>query len=107
MMCIGVLATPIFDMNIACCMDCYGQDTGATNQWCRSFLLVQGSCAALGLLSPRMVPLFGTTKQTSSKNREKDGALALGERRLTMTHKNQLGVGGRGGRDVGEEACGG
>ena len=50
--------------------------------------------------------LFGAPKQTPSKNREKDGALALGGCCLTMTHNNQLGVGGRGGRDVGEEARG-
>ena len=54
-----------------------------------------------------MVPLFGAPKQPPSKNREKDGALALGGRHSPMTHNDQLGVGGRGGRDVGEEACGG
>ena len=100
---IGVSATPIFDVHIICCSDRYGQDTGATS----GFLLVKGSRAALGLLSPRMAPLFGTPKPTPSKNREKDGALALGRRHLTMTHNNQLGVGGRSGRDVGEESCGG
>jgi hypothetical protein len=33
--------------------------------------------------------------------------LALGGRRLSATHNNQLGDGGRGRRDVGEEAHGG
>ena len=37
-----------------------------------------------------MVPLFGTPKQTPLKNREKDGALALGGRHSRMTHNNQL-----------------
>ena len=104
---ISVSATPIFDVHITCRRNHYRQDTGATNQWRRGFLLVQDSHATLGLLSPRMVPLFGTPKQTPSKNREKDGALVLGGRHSMMTHNNQLGVGGRSGRDVGEEACGG
>ena len=51
--------------------------------------------------------LFETPKQTPSKNREKDGALALGVHRSRMTYNNQLGVGGRGGRDVEEEVRGG
>jgi hypothetical protein len=33
--------------------------------------------------------------------------VALGGRCLLATHHNQLGVGGHGRRDVGEEACGG
>ena len=58
------LGDPYFDVHIACRTNCYGQDTGATNQWRRGFLSVQGSRVALGLLSPRMVPLFETPKQT-------------------------------------------
>jgi hypothetical protein len=50
---------------------------------------------------------FGTPKYTTSNNREENGALALGGRRLLATHNNQLGVGSRGRRDVGEEARGG
>jgi hypothetical protein len=50
---------------------------------------------------------FGTPKLTTSKNREENGALALGGRRLSATHNNQLGVGGRGRRDIGEETPGG
>ena len=103
------LGKSYFDMHIACCTDRYGQDTGATNQWRCGFLSVQGGCAALGLLSPSTVPLplVWDTKAKPYKNKEKDGALALGGRRLTMIHNNQLGVGSRGGRDAGEEARGG
>ena len=35
------------------------------------------------------------------------GVLALGGRHLIGRHNNQIGVGGRGGRDSGEEARGG
>ena len=42
----------------------------------------------------------------ASKNRDMDGALALGGHHLVATHNNQLGVGGRSGSDVGEEARG-
>jgi hypothetical protein len=50
---------------------------------------------------------LGHRNKPHQKNREENGALALGGRRLSATHNNQLGVGGLGRRDVGEEACGG
>ncbi len=50
---------------------------------------------------------FGTPKYTTSKNGEENGASALGGRRLLAAHNNQLGVGGRDRRNVGEEARGG
>jgi hypothetical protein len=43
---------------------------------------------------------FGTPKQTTSKNREENGALALSGPYLLATHNNQLGVGSRGRKDV-------
>ena len=42
----------------------------------------------------------------ASKNRDMDGALALGGHHLVVTHNNQLGVSGRSGSDLGEEARG-
>ena len=42
----------------------------------------------------------------TSKNRDMDGALALGGHHLVATHNNQLGVGGHSGSDVGEAAHG-
>ncbi len=50
---------------------------------------------------------FGTPTKTTSKNREENGASALGGRRLSATHNNQLGVGGHGTRGVGDKARGG
>ncbi len=50
---------------------------------------------------------LGHQNKPHQKNREENGASALGGRRLLVTHNNQLGVGGRGRRDVGEEARGG
>ena len=62
---------------------------------------------APGLLSLQLVPLFGALERDSSKNREMGGALALGGHHSMMQNNNQLGVCTRGGRDVGEEVCGG
>jgi hypothetical protein len=47
---------------------------------------------------------LGHQNKPHQKNREKNGALALGGCSLSATHNNQLGVGGRVRRDVGEEA---
>jgi hypothetical protein len=41
------------------------------------------------------------------KNREENGASALGGHCLSATRNNQLGFGGHGRRDAEEEACGG
>ncbi len=54
-----------------------------------------------------MVCLFWGQNETTSKNREEHGALALGDRHLVATHNNQPIVGGSGRGDVGEEARGG
>ncbi len=59
---------------------------------------------ALVALSPLLVPSFGAPKRNPSKNRKRGRALALGGRHLMMANNNQLGVGGRGRRGVGEEA---
>jgi hypothetical protein len=50
-----------------------------------------------------LVPIWDT-EINHIKNREENGASALGGRRLSATHNNQLGVGGCGRRDVREEA---
>ena len=59
-----------------------------------------------GLLSPPSVPLFGGPNREPKKNRKMDGALTLSGRGLIETNYNQLGVGVRSGKDVGEEARG-
>ncbi len=56
------------------------------------------------LLLLRLVPFFETLDEDASKNREGDGSLALGGCRLVVRHNNQLVVGGRDGRDDGEDA---
>ncbi len=53
-----------------------------------------------------LICLFGAPNEDTSKNREIRQALALGGRRSMMRDNNQLGVGGRVWRDVGEEARG-
>ncbi len=52
------------------------------------------------------LPVCGVPYEDTSKNREIRQALALGGCRSMMRDNNQLGVGGRVRRDVGEEACG-
>ncbi len=54
-----------------------------------------------------MVRLFWAQNETTSKNREEHGALALGGCHLAATHNNQPIVSGSGRGDVGKEACGG
>ncbi len=53
------------------------------------------------MLSPRLVPLVGTPKEDASKNREGDGSLALGGRRLVLSRNNQPIVGRSNRRDDG------
>ncbi len=53
-----------------------------------------------------LVCLFGAPNEDTSKNREIHQALALVGRYSMMRDNNQLGVGGRVWRDVGEEARG-
>jgi hypothetical protein len=55
------------------------------------------------LLLPWLVPLVGTPNKDASKNREGDGSLALGGRRLVIRCNNQLIVGGNNKRDDGED----
>jgi hypothetical protein len=54
-----------------------------------------------------MVRLFWGRNETTSKNREEHGALALGGHHLAATHNNQPIVGGGSRGNVGEEARGG
>ncbi len=57
-----------------------------------------------GLLSPRLVPLVGTTNEDASKIKEGGGSSALGGRRWVLRHNNQPIVGGSDRRDDGEDA---
>ncbi len=58
----------------------------------------------MGLLLPRLTPLVGTPNKDVSKNREGDGSLAFGGRRLVIRRNNQPIVGGSDRRDDGEDA---
>jgi hypothetical protein len=58
----------------------------------------------VGLLLLRLVPLVGTPNEDASKNREGDGSLALGGRRLVVRNNNQLIVGSSDRMDDGEDA---
>ncbi len=58
----------------------------------------------MGLLSLWLVPLVGTPNKDASKNREGDGSLALGGRRLVVRHNNQPIAGGSNRMDYGEDA---
>jgi hypothetical protein len=82
----------------------HGQAIGATNQWCHGSLWSHSRRTWLGLVARWLVCLFGGQHETTSKNREEHGASALGGRHLIGRHNNQIGVGNRGSRDVGEEA---
>ena len=57
----------------------------------------------MGLLLLRLVPLVGMPNKYSLKNREGDGSLALGGRRLVVRHNNQPIVGSRDRMDDGED----
>ncbi len=57
----------------------------------------------MGLHSLRLVPLLGMPNEDASKNREGDGSLALGGRRLAIRHNNQQIVGGSYRTDDGED----
>ncbi len=52
-------------------------------------------------------PIVGGNEFNAKQILNKKYTVALGGHRLLATHNNQLGVGGRGRRDVGEEARGG
>ncbi len=52
-------------------------------------------------------PIVGGNKFNAKKISNSKYTVALGGRHLLATHNNQLGVGGLGRRDVGEEARGG
>jgi hypothetical protein len=58
----------------------------------------------VGLLSLQLVPLVEMPNIDASKNREGDGSLALGGRRLVVRHNNQPIVGGSNRMDDGEDA---
>ena len=58
----------------------------------------------MGSLSPRLVPLVGTTNEDALKIKEGDGSSALGGRRWVLRHNNQPIVGGSERRDDEEDA---
>jgi hypothetical protein len=58
----------------------------------------------VGLLSPGLVPLVGKPNKDALINREGDGSLVLGGRRLVLRRNNQPIVGGSDRRDDGEDA---
>jgi hypothetical protein len=76
------------------------------HQWRRGSLWSHARRLWSGLAARWLIRLFGAPNEDTSKNREIHQALALGGRRLMMRDNNQLGVGGRVWRDVGEEARG-
>ncbi len=88
----------------ALALSLHGQAIDATNQWRHSSLWSQSRRVWSGLEAQWLVCLFGGQNETTSKNREEHGALALGGRHLIGRHNNQIGVGDCGSRDVGEEA---
>ncbi len=88
----------------ALALSLHRQAIGATNQWRRGSLWSHSKRAWLGLAARWLVRLFGGRNETTSKNREQHGASALGGCHLIGRHNNQIGVGNRGSRDVGEEA---
>ncbi len=69
--------------------------------------LTQGACGRIWQHDGWMVCLFWGRNETTPKNREEHGALALSGRHLVATHKNQPIVSRSGRGDVGEEARGG
>ncbi len=87
----------------ALALSLHGQAIGATNHWHRGSLWSHSRRAWLGLAARWLVCLFGGQNETTSKNREEHGASALGGRHLIGRHNNQIGVGNRSSRDVGEE----
>ena len=58
-----------------------------------------------GLAAQWLVCLFGAPKRDASKNREMDGALDLGGRRLMMAYNSQPRIGGSDNGDVRADAC--
>ncbi len=82
----------------------HGNICHGPKSWCRGSPQVCCRHLAVGLLSPRLVPLVGMPNKDASKNREGDGSLALGGRRLVLKRNNQPIVGGSNRRDDGEDA---
>ncbi len=80
--------------------------TGAPNQWCHGSLWSHPRRLWSGLAARWLVHLFGVPNEDTSKNREIRQALALGGCRSMMRDNDQLGVGGRIWRHIGEEAHG-
>jgi hypothetical protein len=90
--------------SVALALSLHGQAIGATNLWRRISLWSHSRGTWSGLAAQWLVRLSGGRNETTSKNREKHGASALGGHHLIGRHNNQIGVGNRGSRDVGEEA---
>ncbi len=57
----------------------------------------------LGSCMQRLVPMFGMNFQSTSKDREMGGALALGGCRFLNIYNNQMEVSMRGGLYIGED----
>ncbi len=82
----------------------HGNICHGPKSWCRGSPRVCCRRLAVGLLSPRLVPLVGTTNEDASKIKEGDGSSALGGRRWVLRHNNQPIVGDSDRRDYGEDA---
>jgi hypothetical protein len=67
----------------------HGNICHGPKSWCRGSPRVCCRRLAVGLLMPQLVLLVGMPNKDSSKNREGDGSLALGGRRLVLRRNNQ------------------
>jgi hypothetical protein len=88
----------------ALALSLHGNILHGPKSWHRCSLWVHQWHDALGALLPLFYPLFGVPKRNPSKNRERDGVLALGGHLLVGQHNNQPKVGVCGRRDIGEGA---
>ncbi len=77
-------------------LHCYGNALHGPKSQLRGSLWAYERHPVLGLRSQLSVPMFGAPKRDPSKNREMDGALALGGHQLIKIPNNQLIVGGKG-----------
>jgi hypothetical protein len=82
----------------------HGNICHGPKSWCGGFPQVCCRRLAVGSLLPWLAPLVGMPHKDASTNREGDGSLALGGRRLALRRNNQPIVGGSNRRDYGEDA---
>jgi len=85
----------------------HGNSRHNPGSWFRRSLWSHPRRPWLGLAACRLVRLFQGSNKATSKNRDEHGVLALGGRHLAATHNNQPIVGGSGGKELGDETCGG